>query len=156
MTDIPDNQRPVVRHRGEAPTGRPPTPAEDAAREVPTLTRPARKVHAVEYDIPASVRDPDRDPARVTVRELSAEEMVAAVKMGRGHRGGEDDLVKMALLEVDGVTVDHSVAEADSYWGRWSPRVQALLRAAWTRAHTTTAEEDQTFFASGRPKVVAR
>lgn len=149
------SQRPVVRHRGTVPQGRPRTPAEEAGAAAPSLTQPKRRVYTTTYTIPEDVRDAERDPMTITLRELTGTEMIEAVKLGRAiGRGGEDQTVLMSIFEVDGARVNHAEEEATAYWARWSAKTRILVQAAWGRIHTTTKAEDAAFFDSARPGVV--
>ena len=79
--------------------------------------------------------------------------MAGRTQGAKGRGLAADETVRMSLHAVDGRRVNHAEEEALAYWAKWSPKVRALCQAGWAKIHTTSKEEDASFFASAERSV---
>lgn len=144
------DERPVVRRAGDgAPVVPAPiSPADTAPRLSDSGARSG--VPRYKFQIPKSARlHGDRDPTDITLRELTDDEMLQAEKLSRGSsQKFVGEAVKLALDEVNGHPVDHSKAEAEFFWARWSSKVRFLAILGWKKIHNTEDGEDRDFLQS--------
>lgn len=153
----PTPPQPAIMRR-TVQTGAPAEPASalDQAPKLQEFTGPRPKGRLYSFKLPESARDKERDPATMTLRELTPEDALTAARIAT-QKGGDGKAVQIAmvyesakfsLFSVDGRVVDHAQFEADALFGRWSPKAQALLVMAYRQINTTTDEEDADFLSS--------
>jgi hypothetical protein len=125
-------------------------------RAVPGMALPPSNVRRYAMTIPKSARASPHDPTTVVMKELSDDEMDAAGKLVAAKTSGgafsqATEVVKLAIVEVDGRPVDHAEDEVSVHWARWSQRVKALLRDGFNRIHTPPDDETAAFLGSMTP-----
>lgn len=131
-----------------------PAPQGELVDELPSVShysqlRRDQNVPKYTYTIPNKARTREKDPKKVTLIELSAnEQMLARRQGGEDGRGAPEELVKMALFEVDGRRVVQANADQDTLWGRFGPKVRHLLMLAYAEIHQANKEDEDGFFAS--------
>lgn len=155
----PNNTPPqpaVVRRTVQEGAPSEPANALDQAPKLQEFTGPRPKGRLYTFRIPASARDKERDPVTMTLRELTPEDALTAARIAT-QKGGDGKAVQIAMVYesakfslymVDGRQVDHAQFEGDALFGRWSPKAQALLIAAYRQINTTTDQEDADFLSS--------
>ena len=126
-----------------------PGPVEQAPTLEPGSEAPADRTPKWEFTFEEDVRDPDRDPEKIVLRELTQDQMEMSNQLSRGDkkRSGAE-AVKESLYSVDGRRVDHGEFEADVYWAKWSSPVRLQALHAWAEIHTTSKEQDTRFLAT--------
>ncbi len=126
-----------------------PGPVDEAPDLKPDAEAPPDRTPKWRFDFAADVRDPERDPEWIVLRELTQDQMEMSNQLGRGDkkRSGAE-AVKASLYSVDGRKVDHGEFEADGYWAKWSSPVRLQALHAWADIHTTSKEQDTRFLAT--------
>lgn len=164
MVTPPETQTPnrvvVQKPDGEVVKSRP-SPIDEAPglADFPTQAQAEARQPKWSFTIPVSARSKveGRDPSTVTLRELTPDQIELASRLamrgtdGTSRKKSTEEQVKMSLWEVDGRRVNHGEAEADAYWGKWSPKVRVLVTQGWARIHLSSDEEDAAFLGSMTP-----
>jgi len=106
-----------------------------------------------EYTIPASLRG-EGIPEKIGLRPLTAEQEIQASKVGGFNlMKAQYEAVKRAIVELDGKPAKFADGEVDILWDKMSPRLRALLVAAYSKLTTASEEEEASFFGSEQMKV---
>ena len=126
-----------------------PGPVDEAPDLKPDAEAPPDRTPKWEFAFEDDVRDPERDPEKIVLRELTQDQMEMSNQLGRGDkkRSGAE-AVKASLYSVDGRKVNHGEYEADAYWAKWSSPVRLQALHAWADIHTTSKEQDTRFLAT--------
>lgn len=132
---------------------KPPAPGQGAIDQAPSIASgaPAKRSRIPKYrmTVPATVRDPARDPVVITMKELTDDEMQMVAQLAKGDEAKLIvEFTKMSIHAVEDVQVRFADMEGDLYWNRWSARLRNLLVATFKKLHSTSDDEDAAFLAS--------
>lgn len=106
------------------------------------------------YTVPESMRDASKQPAKVSFRQLTADEELTASKAGKFDvMRSQYEAVKLSIVAVDGKPVSVADGTVDSFWEHADPRLRSLLIDAYNRLSSPTREESASFFKSAQIEV---
>lgn len=139
---------PVQREPEHAPEARP-VPKGIMEAEQPMGALPKQKRRTAEFTIPASVRSRPNDPSKVTLRELTVEEVEAARRIADGDRTKSViEQAKLSIYMVDGKVVEHGYDEGTFFYNNWSQKVRELIVLGYDRHTSSNQEEVRDFLSS--------
>lgn len=106
------------------------------------------------YTIPESERAFETDPHTVTLVPLRVSEEMEAKKLAGASRGGDRDtkevmeLMRRAVVAVDGKPVDWASPLGPEWLEQCSPQVRLRVLRAYNDVHVPKEENDADFFGS--------
>lgn len=101
------------------------------------------------FKIPEGARIKDTDPKEVVLVEVLLSEQKEATRVAEASKSAPGfELLKHAVVEVDGRPLTWAGDEKTRFVDGCSSRVRTLLLSAFTHIHSPTAEDEKDFLSS--------
>lgn len=121
--------------------------------EAPGIQNVRQSGVRVTFQIPEQVRS-GADPKSVTLRHITIDEEGDAIRVAEANKTlVAYELVKRALIAVDGNPVTWDRSEPDTWVAKLSPKVRNLLLKGFDSMHAPAADDAAAFLASAKTDV---
>lgn len=126
--------------------------ASDPAAAVAAMPSPTRMGFV--FLVPADMRLFESDPKEFTLEPLSVEKELQGAKLA-AEKNNPYLQMALALIEVNGQSMDWTRRQGELAIASWSPKVRDLFADAYKSLHAATIQESRDFLSNRRTKTIS-